>query len=88
MAEKLTGDPSIGIGELTADDDPIHLRRIKLAAGIVPWRRRSRMSLWVPSSRVWKLAGSSASMSLQKSKTSQRSDLKNNIGRGEKVRYP
>ena len=35
MAEKLTGDPSVGIGELAADDDPIHLRLVKLAAGIV-----------------------------------------------------
>ena len=36
MARRLTGNPSIGIGELAADDDLIGLRRIELAAGLIP----------------------------------------------------
>ena len=36
MARRLTSDPSIGIGELAADDDLIGLRRIELAAGLIP----------------------------------------------------
>ena len=36
MARSLTGDPSIGIGELAADDDPIGLCRVELAASLIP----------------------------------------------------
>ena len=36
MARRLTGDPSIGIGELAADDDPIGLCRVELAASLIP----------------------------------------------------
>ena len=36
MAEKFTGDLGVSVGELTEDDNLIHLRRVKLAAGLVP----------------------------------------------------
>ena len=36
MAKRHTGDPGVGVGELVVDDDPIRLRRIKLATGLVP----------------------------------------------------
>ena len=32
----LTGNPSVGEGELAADDDLIRLRPIELAAGLIP----------------------------------------------------
>ena len=36
MARKLTGDTGVSSGELAADDDPVGLCRIELAAGLVP----------------------------------------------------
>ena len=36
MAEELTGDLGVSIGELTVDDDLIHLRCVKLAESLVP----------------------------------------------------
>jgi len=36
MARRLTGDPGVGAGELAAKDDMVGLRRVELAAGLVP----------------------------------------------------
>jgi len=84
MARRLTGDPGVGAGELAAKDDMVGLRRVELAAGLVPLTDEPLGALI----QVLEVGGElGISVSIEKRKWSD-ADLKCSISRKREASYP